>query len=272
MKACLFLLLFFTNTVFAQDTPAIRSFKIYSSILKEDRNFDLYIPPGAKTGFEVVYVLDGQAQFSNVVQALKKLGQDQKIVVGIGNIWLRDRDYTPTHITESPFLDSRAAAVSGGGANFITYLEKEFIPYIESHYSVSTSRVLIGHSLGGLMGIYIILNHPGLFTSYALIDPSMWWEDGKLLLQAARQQTSFQQTKMFLAIANTHDKDKASIEEVRKDTTRLTAQIRPTVSLLDILTAVPKTNFSFARKYYKDYDHMTVFVPAITDALAFLLK
>ena len=68
--------------------------------------------------------MDGQAQFVNVTNALKQQGLNQKIIVGIGNIWLRDRDYTPTHVNASPFIDSMAAAVSGGGKNFVAHLEK----------------------------------------------------------------------------------------------------------------------------------------------------
>jgi exonuclease III len=89
----------FISALFAQDK--IMSFKLYSTVLKEDRFFNIYIPSSSRSKFEVIYVLDGQAQFNNVVNALKQLNQNEKIVVGIGNIWLRDRDYTPTHVNST---------------------------------------------------------------------------------------------------------------------------------------------------------------------------
>lgn len=277
MKRNQLLLLLHYLIVFASPIPAqvktTSSFTLHSTILNEQRNFDIYVPASPKGNPEVIYVLDGQAQFANVVNALKQLNQDQKIVVGIGNIWLRDRDYTPTHVKASSFVDSNAAAVSGGGEKFIEHLEKELFPYISSHYRVGNSRVLIGHSLGGLLAMEILLNHGQLFNKYIVIDPSMWWDNEKLLEQFRSQRAiSFPQKSIFLAIANTRNKDKNTIELIRKDTSQLTAMIRPSLSLLDNLQSRSRTNFRLEWKYYSDYDHFSVFLPAVTDGLKFLLK
>jgi len=274
MPLILLLLLFYSTSILAQDRDKnIRSFKLSSTVLKEDRFFDIYIPSSSKSKFEVIYVLDGQAQFINVVNALKQLDQNEKIVVGIGNIWLRDRDYTPTHVNSSPFLDSKAAAVSGGGKSFISHLEKELIPYIKSHYPVDTSAILIGHSLGGLIAMDILLNHSYLFQKYVIIDPSMWWDDCNLLNQSKEilKRNSYP-TFLFLAIANTRNKDKDNIEAIRNDTTQNTALIRPSLLLLDYLKASSNDKIKMDWKYYKGYDHMTVFQAAVNDGLIFLLK
>lgn len=273
MPLFLLLVLFCSTSILAQDTANTRSFKLYSTVLQEERFFDVYIPSSSNIRFEVIYVLDGQAQFINVINALKQIGQNQKIVVGVGGIWLRDRDYTPTHINSSPFLDSMAAAVSGGGKNFISHLEKELIPYVNLHYPADTSRILIGHSLGGLIAMDILLNHSNLFHKYVIIDPSMWWDDCKLVKQSRELlNKTFKQTFLFLAVANTMKKDKNNIEAIRKDTTQNTALIRPGVLLLDYLRASSKNNIKLNWKYYKDYDHMSVFQPAVNDGLKFLLK
>jgi predicted alpha/beta superfamily hydrolase len=274
MRLILLLFLFYNTSIFAQDKDKnIRSFKISSTILKEDRFFDVYIPSSSKSKFEVIYVLDGQAQFINVVNALKQLNQNEKIVVGIGNVWLRDRDYTPTHVNSSPFLDSKAAAVSGGGKSFVSHVENELLPYIKSHYPVDTSAMLIGHSLGGLIAMDILLNHSYLFQKYLIIDPSMWWDDCKLLNQSKEiLKKDFHPTFLFLAMANTRNKDKENIETIRNDTTLKTALIRPSLLLLDYLKANSKNKIKMDWKYYKDYDHMTVFQPAVKDGLMFLLK
>jgi len=270
MPLILLLFLFYSTTVFAQDS--IRSFKLYSTVLKEDRFFNIYIPSSSKSKFEVIYVLDGQAQFFNVVNALKQLNQSEKIIVGIGNIWLRDRDYTPTHVNSSPFVDSMAAAVSGGGKNFVSHLEKELIPYINSHYPADTSRILIGHSLGGLIAMDILLNHSYLFRKYVLIDPSMWWDECKLVNQSKELlKNNFQQTFLFLAIANTRNKDKDNIEAIRNDTTQNTALIRPDLLLLDNLKASSKSSIIMDWKFYKDYEHMSVFQPAVNDGLKWIM-
>jgi len=269
----LLLLLLCGTAAFAQDTTMARSFKLYSAILNEERSFTAYIPATSKGRLEVVYVLDGQAQFTNVVNALKQLGQNEKIVIGIGNIWLRDRDYTPTHVNASPFLDSKAAAVSGGGEKFISHLEKELIPYVNSHCPAGTSSILIGHSLGGLIAIDILLNHSNLFGKYVIIDPSMWWDNKRFVKQAMeRLENVTRQTLLFLAMANTGKKDKNDIEAMRKDTTQTTALSRPTLLLLDYLNTHPNNHIKLDWKYYRDCDHMSVFQPAVNDGLKFLFK
>jgi predicted alpha/beta superfamily hydrolase len=266
------MLLVHTNSLFGQIGTNIKSFTLHSAILKEDRFFQIYVPPSAKDKSEVIYVLDGQALFSTVLNILKNNGHADKIVVGIGNIWLRDRDYTPTKVQSSPLLDSAIAKISGGGENFIAHLQKELIPYVNEHYPAGNSKVLIGHSLGGLIVVNILLKYTDLFNKYAAIDPSMWWDERKLLGESGKLlKKSFQKVSFFLAIANTHDKDKTNIEAIKKDTTAKTALIRPSAILLDYLNEADTNNLIYRWKYYKDAEHMDVFEPAATDALRFLL-
>jgi uncharacterized protein len=268
-----FILLLNTNILFGQASTNVQSFTLHSAILKEDRFFDIYVPPSSKNKLEVIYVLDGQALFSTVLNILKNNGLNNRIVVGIGNIWMRDRDYTPTKVQSSPFGDSTAAKISGGGENFIAHLEKELIPYVNEHYPAGNSRVLIGHSLGGLMAVNILLKHTDLFSKYAAIDPSMWWDESKLLGESKQLlKKSFPKVSLFLAIANTHNKDKPDIEAIKKDTTVNTALIRPSTIFVDYLRQTGTNNLTYSWKYYKDAEHMTVFEPAATDALRFLLQ
>jgi predicted alpha/beta superfamily hydrolase len=272
MRLTIFILLLYTNILFGQNNT-VQSFTLHSAILKEDRFFEIYVPPSSKNKLEVIYVLDGQALFSTTLAILRNNNINDKIVVGIGNIWMRDRDYTPTKIQSSPFVDSAAAGISGGGENFIAHLEKELIPYVNKHYAADTSRILIGHSLGGLIAVNILLKHTNLFSKYAVIDPSLWWDEKKLL-NASREllKKPFAKVSFFLAIANTHDKDKPDIETIKKDTTVNTALIRPSTIFMDYLEEAGTNKLRYSWKYYKDADHTTVFEPAATDALRFLLN
>jgi predicted alpha/beta superfamily hydrolase len=256
-----------------QPTGRTTAFTLHSAILNEDRAFQIYIPqePGPET--KAIYVLDGQAQFKTVLDALSALGENRHLVIGVGNIWLRDRDYTPTRVSPSASVDAAAAAVSGGGARFFAHLANELLPYVDSRYPVGSSRILIGHSLGGLMAVDILLNHPGVFGRFIVIDPSMWWDNGRLVTAAtSRLGRSFAPTALFLAIASSKNKDRDDIDAVRSDTTENTALIRPSVLLLDQFKAHPKNGIEFGWRYYKDLEHMTVFPPAVRDGLAFVLK
>jgi predicted alpha/beta superfamily hydrolase len=272
MRLVASLVLLYTNLLFGQNDSNIHSFTLHSTILKEDRFFQIYIP-SSRGKLDVIYVLDGQTQFSTVLNILKKDLKGEKLIVGIGNIWLRERDYTPTKVHPSPFVDTPAAKISGGGENFIRHLEKELIPYVNEHYPASNSRILIGHSFGGLLAIEILLKHTTLFNKYAAIDPSLWWDEGKLL-QSSKEllKKSYPDGKFFLAIANTRNKDKSTIEAIKQYTSEHTALIRPSTIFLDYLNEARKNNLTYTWKYYKDSEHMTVFRPAVTDALRFLLQ
>ena len=260
---------------------------IHSIVLQEDRFAWVHMPDGGvgksstKRSYPVLYVLDAEANFTTTLEILNHLGKttgnpifSQVIVVGVGNIWERDRDYTPTHIIYSPLVDSMAAKKSGGGEKFTSFLEKELIPHINSKYPTSASRTLIGHSLGGLTVMNILLNHTKLFNGYAAIDPSMWWDDQKLLNQSKTilSENKFENVSLFLAIANTTNKEMNTVSEIKNDRSEKTVLIRPSVTLAEQMSSNKQNNLRFNWKYYRDQHHMSVYSPAASDALEFLLK
>ena len=97
------------------------------------------------------------------------------------------RDLTPPKITETFSADAADqmevamqpnAIADGGAAVFLDFMEKELVPYVETHYPVTNFRTLIGHSYGGLFTIYALSERPTLFHYYLAIDPSMDWSGG----------------------------------------------------------------------------------------------
>jgi predicted alpha/beta superfamily hydrolase len=44
-----------------------------------------------------------------------------------------------------------------------------------------SSRILAGHSFGGLFGLYTLFHRPETFDGSILISPSVWWDDGIVL-------------------------------------------------------------------------------------------
>lgn len=279
----LILFLFTTTSIIAQAKVLNeRRDTIHSKILNEARFMSVHIPEGsgisASQRFPVIYVLDGGVHFPTVTDILSRLyketGDSKVIVVGIGNIWERDRDYTPTRITSSPWMDPHTIKKTGGGEKFISFLEKELIPYINLKYPASDTRVLLGHSFGGLAVINTLLNHTKLFKHYIAIDPSMWWDDQKLVKKAdtVLSKNRFENNSLFIAVANTMNKEMADVVQLKSDTTVKTALTRPTLSLVDHIIANKQNKLKLEWKYYKEENHMSIVPSATYDALKSLLQ
>ena len=283
-KTILFLAFcFLANLVFAQgkeDNQNIvigKTDSIQSKIMGEQRKIWVHVPDGANQKYPVVYVLDGEGHFSSVVGMIQQLSSingnsmcPKMIVVGITNTD-RTRDLTPTHIdADLPMMDSISSKTSGGGENFIAFIEKELMPHIEAKYPTAPYKMLIGHSFGGLAVIQTFTHHTDLFNSYICIDPSMWWDNQKLLKQTQRALTEkkFEGKSLYLGIANTID-ESIDIKTVQKDTSVDTKHIRSILSLQAAFEKNKQNGLRYQGKYYPDDTHGSA--PLITeyDAMRF---
>jgi uncharacterized protein len=252
---------------------------VYSNILKENRQVWVHVPDESspdgtfeKQRFPVIYLLDGwKPNFSIVSSIVDELGGGsgnlafpKMIVVGIPNTD-RTRDLTPTHATlVPPGMDSMEASRSGGGEQFISFLEKELIPHIDSVYPTAPYKIFIGHSLGGLMTIYTLINHGKLFNAYVATDPSTFWDNRFVLKQAkgALAKKQFENTSLFLATANSMNSG--------VDTSIIGPIMRCNFLLRDYLNEHKNNKLTYGYKYYADYDHHSVAIHAAYDALRFI--
>ena len=257
---------------------------IQSKILGEQRKVWVYVPDQdpnsvySQQRYPVVYLLDGDAHFYSVVGMIQQLSSvngnmlcPKMIVVGIPNTD-RTRDLTPTHIdADPPFMDSTSAKTSGGGENFIAFIEKELMPHIEAKYPTEAYKMLIGHSFGGLTVMQTFTHHTDLFNAYICIDPSMWWDKQKLLkeTQRALAEKKFERKSLYLGIANTMDEG-MDITKVQKDTSGYTKHIRSILELRSYFEKNKQNGLKYRGKYYADDTHGSV--PLITeyDALRFI--
>jgi predicted alpha/beta superfamily hydrolase len=253
---------------------------VQSNILGENRKIWVYVPDGAVNNterFPVVYVLDGDGHFSSVVGVTQQLSTingntmcPKMIVVGIPNTD-RTRDLTPTHIdADPPFMDSTFSKTSGGGENFIAFMEKELMPHIDTKYPTAPYKMLIGHSFGGLAVMQTFTHHTQLFNAYICIDPSMWWDKEKLLnqTQKALLEKKFEGKSLYLGIANTLE-DGMDIKKVQKDTSQETKHIRSILTLQAALEKNKNNDLKYRGKYYPDDTHGSVPLITVYDALRF---
>ncbi len=278
-----FFFLFF-NYINGQNSSNIiigKTDHINSKILNENREIWIHVPKGYSNKFNknkkypVLYLLDGNSHFHSVVGMVKQLSSlngnticPKMIIVGIPNT-NRTRDLTPTKAKAKPgFLTDYMATNSGGGNKFISFIEKELIPYIDSKYSTESYRTFVGHSLGGLTIMNTLIHKPELFNSYVAIDPSMWWNNRSLLnkIKNIKFDKKYSNRSLFLGIANTMNKSMDTIR-VKKDTTYATRHIRAILELKSILNKDTLNNLSFKAKYYEKETHGSV--PLITEYDAF---
>lgn len=258
---------------------------LQSKILGEQRKIWVYLPNGdgandlySSQKYPVVYLLDGDAHFYSVVGMIQQLSQvngntvfPEMIVVGIPNTD-RTRDLTPTHMDFDPRLnDSTFVRTSGGGENFIAFIEKELMPFVESKYPTAPYNLLIGHSLGGLIVMQTLVHHTHLFNCYICIDPSMWWDNQKLLNEAKvfLKDSKLEGKSFYLGFANTMDEG-MEIKQVTKDTTMDTEHIRSILELQTVFENNDHNGLHYKGRYYNDDDHGSVPLIAEYDALRFI--
>jgi len=254
-----------------------------SSILKEKRTIWIYLPDGyanSNERYPVIYLLDAEwnfAAFTGMVRELSEMVGNmvfpECIVVSLPNTD-RTRDLTPTHDTLGPDGKNFAGLkTSGGGENFVAFLQKELMPHMDSAYRTSPYKILVGHSFGGLTAMNIFVNHTEMFNSYLVIDPAMWWDSRKLLNQTteALKQRQFEGKSLFLAIANTMPFGMDTLS-VQKDTSfTMGGHIRSILLLKNALQTAKGNGLHWSYKYYGSDSHGSVPLIAEYDGLHFLL-
>ena len=252
---------------------------IHSAILDEMRTIWVQVPgdgertQSSKVKYPVIYLLDGPGHFHTVTGMIRQMSGNtlcpEMIVVAISNTD-RTRDMTPTH-ADIAFGDSSLAANSGGGDNFLDFVEKELMPYIEKNYPASPYKTYVGHSYGGIAVLNAMFRRPQLFTNYIAIDPSLWWDDQVLLpvADSVFGRNNYEGKSLYVAIANTMEEG-SDINEINKDTTEGSIHIRSILQFVKSTKEKSGNGLQFDWKYYEDDDHGSVTQIAEYDALRFL--
>ena len=259
---------------------------VYSKILGEKRKVWIYTPDmlngnrDTSQRYPVVYLLDGDGHFASVAGMIQQLSEingntlcPQMIVVGIPNTD-RTRDLTPTHISsDPPMMDSNFSKPTGGGENFVAFMEKELMPHIDSVYATQPYRILIGHSFGGLTVMNVLTNHTKLFNAYIAIDPSMWYDKERFLAATQKKLTDkkYDGTRLYLGIANTMPPGMA-VKKMLKDTSADTRHIRSIFAMDKFIKANAQNGLIFSSKYYSDDDHSSVPLASEYDGLRFIFN
>ena len=123
----------------------------------------------------VLYMTDGDWNMTVAMNCFSMLRQDyetsEPLVVGIG--------YGKRQNQRFHDLNPET-----GGPAFLTFIEKEVMPFIDKEYRTSNERAIYGHSMGGMFTTYVLFNRPDLFDMVFIGAPG---NNGRLLMPSAKQ-------------------------------------------------------------------------------------
>ena len=199
------------------------TFTINSSVMSEIRRINVYMPPGyassSKASFPVLYMPDGgmAEDFLHVAGLVQvSVGNETMrpfLLVGIENTERR-RDMTgPTENEE----DKKIAPRVGGSATFRKFIRNELMPQIKMRYHTTDETAIVGESLAGLFVVETFLLEPDLFDIYIAFDPSLWWNNQKLINGAAARLRLRPKMEKTLYFASSGDKGITEITQPLAD-------------------------------------------------------
>ncbi|TCN57603.1 alpha/beta hydrolase [Flavobacterium circumlabens] len=249
---------------------------ISSKILGQQRKVWIHIPNSNggnkikdRGRYPVIYVLDGSENFNTVVSITEHMEESNlcppMIVVGILH---QNRLVDLTTGTDKELPD-----VVGGGEKFMSYVEKELIPYIDANYPTTTYKTFMGHSLGGLTVMNTFLHHPQLFNSYVSLDASLWWNNQQAVKEAKTilPTQNYKGKTLYMAMANRLERGVDTLS-VQKDTSGSTALIRSNLEFIKEQSKNKKNELRFKYKFYEEDNHPSVRLIGEYDALRFIFE
>jgi len=177
--------------------------KITSAVLGQERELIIHLPRNydSTLRYPVMYVLDGGSEdqhMANKLDILSVAGQvPPLIVVGIPNMTNENRQ---TNLTP-PFMridndDEKSA--TGDADRFLSFIEKELIPFIDQHYATSEKRLISGNSRGGLLVMYSLIAKPDLFQARFCYSAPFWRQDAVMVTKVDEFMASQDTLSTFL--------------------------------------------------------------------------
>jgi predicted alpha/beta superfamily hydrolase len=238
------------------------TFTIDSRVLNETRRINVYLPAGYKesatTRMPVLYMPDGGMaedflHVAGLVQVLTGNGTMRPfLLVGIENTERR-RDMTGPTQNEN---NKKIAPHVGGSAAFRKFIREELMPQVGRRYRTTGETAIVGESLAGLFVVETFLLESDLFDTYIAFDPSLWWNDQKLLDNAAQLLRSRPMLKKTLYFASSDEK----------------GIIDTAVRLQDILEKNAPTGVKWHYEKMPEETHGTIYHPAAVRAFRSLFK
>jgi enterochelin esterase-like enzyme len=219
------------------DTKVLFTEKVQvpSSYLGREVEINFYLPVNIPDPSQLSLLLinDGQLleemHFPEMLAGMTAQGLLKPIVcVGIHAGADRKMEYG---VAAQPDYMGRGARAG----NYTSFVLTELIPFVKNKYCIPSfsEQAMAGFSLGGLMALDIVWNHPGVFSKAGVFSGSFWWrsldqaneqyddDQHRIMQQQIRKATYHSGLKFFLQCGNkdeTHDRNNNGIIDSIDDT------------------------------------------------------
>ena len=239
-------------------------------------------------GYMPVYVLDGDMMFPTAATAAytyyhhaKDNGAQPLLIVGIGydngkllDIPMRSLDYTPP-------MDARgkisASQPKRGEADvFLRMIQSELKPLLQQQYRLQADKAtLIGHSYGGVLALYALMQHPNDFSHYVISSPSMWWNEGALqtLPDSYLQPLLQSQHKKFVRISvGKYEQTASPYVDANGERAKILAEkqmVNKVNAMAKRLQALPNKHLRVESQHYPAETHTGAMFRAVLDGIKF---
>ncbi len=238
------------------------TFTFNSKIMNETRRINVYLPPGYAESSEarlpVLYMLDGGIaedflHVAGLVQVSVGNGTMRPfLLVGIENTERR-RDMTGHTENED---DKKIASRVGGSGVFRKFIRGELMPQVKRRYRTTDETAIVGESLAGLFVVETFILEPDLFDTYIAFDPSLWWNNQKLVGGAGERLRARPKLEKTLYLASS---DERGISEV-------------TQRFAEVLGKNAPSGIRWHYEKMPDEKHSTIYHPAAIKAFRTVFK
>jgi predicted alpha/beta superfamily hydrolase len=141
------------------------------------------IPAGAHVRYPVLIFPDAEekVQFRSALANVQFLIDRQLIppimVVGVPYFANRIHELTP----RASGATAQTFPTAGGADQTARFIADELLPWVDAHYPTLPTRILAGHSAGGLFGLYMMVTRPEVFRVVIAMSPALFWNDDSLI-------------------------------------------------------------------------------------------
>jgi predicted alpha/beta superfamily hydrolase len=152
--------------------------------------------------------------------------------------------------------DKKIGPRVGGSEAFRKFIRDELMPQVKSRYRTTGETAIVGESLAGLFVVETFLLDHDLFDTYIAFDPSLWWNDQKLVSDAGRRLRARPKLEKALYFASSGDD----------------LRIGATQRLADALGKDAPAGVRWHYEQMPDEKHSTIYHPAALKAFRALFK